>query len=167
MRFLWWILSLAIAGAIIYSLVSARSDTRNGGRRDEMLKTGDDGGLDNEFADDVVPTAPQLDNGIMPGTPFLNVDTAAAAASRGAGGIADEDEEYGATYPYGVQANDEDSDDDDSDDDDYLTPEDEDGFIIEGSNMEKQTYMNANDALQETTEDVKKSSETGVTVKKI
>lgn len=196
MRLLWWIISLAIAGAILYSLVFTRTgkDGRkedliqaNNGLDDENVTTlgpdvhdtefadegavpgqdnGEDSGLDNDVTSHMDSNETlQLDNGIGPGTPFLNVDTSYAAAARGAA-LADVDEEY-STLPDGKNDFDENGDDeDDDDDDDTIMPDDDDGFIIEGSEeqLADQTYMNTSDVVKETTEEVTKDN--GSNIKK-
>lgn len=200
MRLLWWIISLAIAGAILYSLVFSRAG--KDGRREDLIQANngvddenvttlgpdvhdtefaDEGavaGLDNGVTsriddgdvsgldDDVAPhmdsgVEPRLDNGIGPGTPFLNVDTSYAAAARGAV-LADVDEEY-ATLP-GTRSDFDENGDEHDDDDDTIIPDEDDGFIIEGNkeHLDDQTYMNTDDVIKETDQEIKKDKGTNI-----
>lgn len=198
MNILWWLVSLAIAGAIIYYLVASRGEVRDGvgevgvgplgdqefgdelvgeerteGLTGGVVDTGVENGVevdgrrvergpharvteeDVEFAADPVPFIAGDEN--TPTTALTNLDAAAAIASRGAGGVDDVDEEYGAgldrfdVEPLALRNGNGYGDDDDVEDDGDL---DEDEGFIEGrgwaETVEDQTYMGAEDVARET-----------------
>jgi hypothetical protein len=157
---MWWLVSLVIAGAVIYYLVASRGEIRDGeGRRlatpgaDEEVGeelSGEMGEIVAGIEDDESFVNPALDN--TPVLPITNLDAAAGVASRGMGGIADEDEEYGADLDTSVKTLTGRRNGDDGEDEDEVFTEDE--PIIEGREKEKrledETYMLADDVKRET-----------------
>lgn len=171
---MWWLVSLAIAGAVIYYLVASRGEIRDGrGRR--LTTTGVDEEVGEELSGEVGEVVagieddedfvnPALGNDDSPATPLTNLDVAAGVASRGMGGIADEDEEYGADLDTSVQTLTGRKNGDvygDGEDEDEAYTEDE--PIIEGheraEHLEDETYMLADDVNRETLSDDKKVRE--------
>lgn len=192
MRLLWWIISLAIAGAILYSLVFSRAG--KDGRRADLIQpnNGVDGENvttlgpqvdDTEFADEgVAPdltdggasrldnnVAPHMDGGVSPrldngiGPGTPFLNVDTSYAAAARGAVlADVDEEY-ATLP-GTQSDFDENGDEHDDDDDTILPGDDDGFIIEGkkNRLNDQTYMNTNDVVKETDKEIKKDKGTNI-----
>lgn len=168
---MWWLVSLVIAGAVIYYLVASRGEIRDGrGRRlatpgaDEEVGeelSGEIGDVVAGIEDDENFVNPGLGNDDSPTTPLINLDVAAGVASRGMGGIADEDEEYAADLDASQTLTDRKYDDgygDDEDEEVYT----EDEPYIEGEREDRladETYMRADDVKRETRNDDRKVRE--------
>lgn len=169
---MWWLVGLVIAGAVIYYLVASRGEIRDeGGRR--RAAPGADAEVGEELSGEVGEVVAGIEDDedfVNPGmavhdtaaAPFTNLDTAAGVASRGMGGIADEDEEYAADLDTSVQTlTGRQNGDGYGDDEEEEYTEDE--PIIEGKEegerLKDETYRAADDVKQETRNDRKQVAE--------